>query len=211
MVRRMWRRWAWIAGLLSGCTFVPNPGHGASDAAGAGAEPAPTDGRAASSDADPPPPPPIDAPPDTAMPPPPLPCPSAYTLADPHHPASQYRLVTASTTWASAEAACEADETAGVTQPAHLIVMDDAGEAVFAWAQNTSDQWVGHSDQVTENAWLPVTDQPSVFTGTASGNNNGRDCLIISGAMSATSADSCMSGHPYVCECDGRRANPANF
>ena len=58
---------------------------------------------------------------------------------------------------------------------------------------------------------LPVTDQPNVFTGNASGNNNGRDCLIISGAMSATSADSCMTGHPYVCECDGQRANPANF
>jgi hypothetical protein len=210
----MWRRLALIAGILGGCTFTPNAGNPPDDATGRGGEPLPADARHVGSDADPPPSDaPPDAPPDarpdagTTL----LPCPTSYTLTDPAHPGSQYRLVTASTLWGSAEAACEADELGGVTAPAHLIVLDDAAEAQFAWNQNPSDQWAGHSDQVTENAWLPVTDQSTVFTGAASGNNNGRDCLMISNTNSETTAETCMNGHPYVCECDGRRANPSHF
>jgi hypothetical protein len=205
----MWRRLVWITGFV-GCTFTPNPHQGPSDATGRGGEPLPVDARHDGSDADPPP---IDAMPDARpdAPTPPLPCPAGYTLTDPAHPGSQYRLVTASALWSSAEATCEADEIDGVTGPAHLLVLDDAAEAQFAWDHNTSDQWAGHSDLVTENAWLPVTDQPNVFTGAASGNNNGRDCLMISNTNSETTAESCMNGHPYVCECDGRRANPGHF
>lgn len=206
----MWRRLAWIAGVLGGCTFATNAGHVPDDATGRGGEPLPDDARSPGSDAaDPPIDARPDAPPDAVQPP--LPCPASYALADPDHPGSQYRLVTASSIWVTAEATCEGDEISGVTRPAHLIVLDDAAEATFAWAQNNSDQWVGHSDQVVENAWAPVTDQPDVFTGNASGNNNGRDCLMVNGAMSSTAADSCMTGHPYLCECDGQRADPSHF
>jgi hypothetical protein len=188
----MWRRLVWITGFV-GCTFTPNPNQGPSDATGRGGEPLPVDARHGS-DADPPP---IDAMPD-ARPDattPPLPCPAGYTLTDAAHPGSQYRVVTASAVWSSAEATCEADEINGVTGPAHLMVMDDAAEAQLAWDHNTSDQWVGHSDLVTENAWLPVTDQPNVFTGGANGNNNGRDCLMISNTNSETTAETCRNGH----------------
>jgi hypothetical protein len=210
------RRWlASIGGILGACSFTTNPAQPPDDATGRGGEPLPVaDGRPNGSDADPPPPDaPIDARPDAPIDAmmPPLPCPAGYTLTDANHPGSQYRLVTASAIWSTAEATCEADEVGGVTAPAHLIVMDDAAEAQFAWDQNTSDQWVGHSDQITENAWLPVTDQPNVFTGGANGNNNGRDCLMISNTNSETTAETCMNGHPYVCECDGRRANPGHF
>jgi hypothetical protein len=205
MVRRMGGCRAWIFGVLAGCTFTPNTGHAPGDTAGAGGDPPATDARIAGPDSGQPPP--VDAPPDAG---PPLPCPAQYTLTDANHPGSQYRIVTASATWTDAEATCEADQIAGMTQPAHLVVLDDAAEVALLWNHTNSDQWAGHSDRVAENAWLPVTDQPGVFTGATTGNNNGRNCLVITGATN-TSADSCMTGHPYACECDGRAADPNHF
>lgn len=138
-----------------------------------------------------------------------LQCPNGYTLTDSGHPGSFYKQVTASTTWSGAETDCEDDATAG-TAPTHLIVLDDQAEAAFAWTTNTSDQWVGHSDLVSEGDWLPVTDQSGVFTGNATGNNTNKNCLEVTQSSGQTTAETCTNGHPYLCECDGLAADPAN-
>lgn len=193
--------------VLVGCSFRPNPassfdgnpgGEAAAiiDAAGSGSGSVTHD---AAVDA------PIDAPATT-----PLPCAGSYVLTDLVHP-SLYRQVTASASWTSAETDCENDEVTGVTAPAHLIVLDDAGEATYIWTLMNSDQWVGHSDRITEGNFLPVTDQQGVYTGNAAGNDGGKDCLMVHNTGGATTADTCTNGHPYVCECDGRAANPGNF
>ena len=95
---------------------------------------------------------------------------------------------------------------ATLTGPAHLIVLDDQDEALFAWSQNNSNQWLGHSDTASEGNFIAVTDQQLVFTGNASGNNASKNCLMTKDSARQTSADGCTSGHPYLCECDGNAA-----
>jgi hypothetical protein len=193
-------------GVMAGCTFehgiMPGSGDaaviphdGASDVHGdAPRDDAPVGD--AGHDALPP-----DPQPDAATP---ASCPASYTLHDPARPASYYRLESASTSWAGAEALCEAD---GPTS--HLIVLDDDAERAWAFARNTSDQWAGISDRISEGTWLPVTDQSIWFAGTAAGNVPPRDCLVIKQAD--TAADMCSAGHPYLCECDGYTVQPDQF
>ncbi len=190
--------------VVVGCTFTPNPGR-TSDA-NPGGEPQPPDATGSAMPVDAPHDAPADSPSITL-----LPCPTGYTLTDAGHPGSLYRQVTASASWTSAETDCENDEVASVTGPAHLIVLDDAAEATYVWILMNSDQWVGSSDLKTEGNFLPVTDQPGVYTGPATGNDGGKDCLMVHNPGGQTNADTCTNGHPYVCECDGRAANPANF
>lgn len=202
----MWGRLA-VSTILAGCTFTPNPGgspdgnHGGgpADSSGSGSGSGSSTPDAAI-DA------PADAPVITL-----LPCPVTYTLTDGSPPGSHYRQVTASTSWQNAEADCANDEIPTVTGPAHLIVLDDANEATFIWNLMNSDQWVGSSDLKTEGTFLAVTDQQVVYTGMASGNDGGKDCLDVHNTGGVTDADTCTNGHPYVCECDGRAANPTHF
>jgi len=195
--------WARLAGsaVMVGCTFTPNPQSSPRDG-NPGGEPTKFDAAGSGSgsgmpDAA------IDAPSVTV-----LPCPGSYFQGV---NGSHYRQVTASTSWQNAETDCENDEDQGVTGPAHLIVLDDAGEATLIWTLMNSDQWVGHSDLKTEGTFLPVTDQQVVYTGLAMGNDGGKDCLMVHNTGGLTTTDTCTNGHPYVCECDGRAANPANF
>lgn len=140
-----------------------------------------------------------------------LPCPTGYLLTDAGHPGSFYKQVTASTSWSAAETDCENDQIATVTGPAHLIVLDDQNEAAFAWSTNNSNQWVGHTDIANEASWIPVTNQPNAFTGNATGNNNSRNCLEVTQSSGQTTAESCTQTRPYLCECDGNAADPANY
>ncbi|HSN29134.1 MAG TPA: C-type lectin domain-containing protein, partial [Kofleriaceae bacterium] len=136
--------------------------------------------------------------------------PSSYTLHDSSRPHSFYKQVTASVTWSVAEVDCESDEVPTVTAPAHLLVLDDQSEAAYAWSTNNSNQWAGHTDTKTEGTWLPITDQPTVFTGAASGNNSSKDCLEVTQSSGQTTAESCTQTRPYLCECDGNAADAAN-
>lgn len=202
----MWGRLA-VSAILASCTFTPNPG--SSHDGNPGGEPALIDAPGSGSgsgmpdaaiDA------PADAPAITV-----LPCPASYTLTDGNHPGSHYRQVTASANWQNAEADCANDEIPTATGPAHLIVLDDTNEATFIWNLMNSDQWVGSSDLKTEGAFLAVTDQQVVYTGMASGNDGGKDCLEVHNTGGVTTTDTCTNGHPYVCECDGRAADPTHF
>ena len=195
-----------MCAALAACTFRPNPA--GPDDSNPGGEPGPG-GPGSGSGSNQRPDAAIDGPVDARVTL--LPCPASYTLTDAGHPGSTYREVTASASWQAAETDCVNDQVATVTGPTHLIVLDDQPEAVFAWNQNNSDQWVGSSDLKTEGNFLPVTDQQTVFTGNATGNDGGKDCLMIHMSSGQTNADTCTNGHPYVCECDGRAENPNNF
>jgi hypothetical protein len=145
-----------------------------------------------------------------AMPdgPPALLCPPSYTLFDNARPLSRYRHVTASASWQVAEATCEADG-GNAFLPAHLIVLDDEAERQWAFDQGTTDKWIGATDIKTEGTILAVTDQPSPFFGAAASNNMSKDCLYLDG--STTVMEVCSAGRPYLCECDGRAADPARY
>jgi len=138
-------------------------------------------------------------------------CPATYLLSDAGHPGSLYRKTTASSSWAAAEQDCEDDQVASVTGPTHLLVLDDQNEGVYAWSLNNSNQWLGATDIKTEGTWLPVTDQLGTFSGGASGNNASKNCLMTKDASGQTSADTCTTGHPYLCECDRYAPDPDNY
>jgi len=137
-----------------------------------------------------------------------LACPGTYALHDAARPMSFYRWVSASGSWGSAEALCENDASP-TTRPAHLIVLDDDAERVWAFAQNNSDQWVGMTDNRHEGEWLAVTDQASPYVGNASGNLANKDCMILN--TNETVAEGCSITHPYLCECDGLAADASHF
>lgn len=124
-------------------------------------------------------------------------CPLTYTLHDAARPNSFYRSITASVSWSVAEEICESDRLGLAT---HLIVLDDENERIWAFAQNTSDQWVGMTDAAASGIWVAVTVQPNPYVGQASGNLPSKNCLILK--QSETAADGCTNGHPYLCECD---------
>jgi hypothetical protein len=140
--------------------------------------------------------------------PPALQCPPSYTLMDAARPNSRYRHETASAMWLAAELACETD--AGLSYaPTHLIVLDDSAERQWAFNQGTTDKWVGATDRKTEGTILAVTDQPAPFFGAANSNGDMKDCLYLDGGT--TVMEVCTAGRPYLCECDGRAADPTRY
>jgi hypothetical protein len=137
-----------------------------------------------------------------------LQCPTTYTLVDSARPDSRYHLVTTEASWTAAEANCESHG-GGAFLPTHLIVLDDATERLWAYNQGSSDKWVGASDRITEGTFRAVTDQPNPYFGNPGSNATDKDCVFTK--QSATEMEVCTKDFPYLCECDGRAANPANF
>jgi hypothetical protein len=187
--------------VVPGCRFEPGTLGGADDARRDGPgdgmrdEMSPGADTAAVGDAG------LDAPPS-------LLCPATYMLFDNARPDSRYRHVTASANWLAAEVTCEADGGSGFL-PAHLIVLDDEAERQWAFDQGTTDKWIGATDIKTEGAILAVTDQPSPFFGAAASDDTTKDCLYLDG--SGTVMEVCMAGRPFLCECDGRAADPTRY
>jgi hypothetical protein len=184
--------------VLPGCRFEPGAPGGADDARRDGPV---TDGMMAPDDGSSNDAPRADAPPS-------LLCPATYTLFDSARPNSRYRHVTASATWQTAEMTCEADGGNGLL-PAHLIVLDDEAERQWAFDQGSTDKWIGATDIKTEGTILAVTDQPAPFFGAAASNNMSKDCLYLD--SSGTLMEVCSAGRPYLCECDGREADPTRY
>lgn len=135
-------------------------------------------------------------------------CPLSYTLIDNARPASRYRVVTASDDWPAAEADCE-DDGGATFQAGHLVVLDNEAERQFVYQQGTTDKWIGASDVNTEGQLQAVTDQPSPYFGNAASQEQSKDCMFTN--QNETTMESCNSGFQYICECDGRNANPSNF
>lgn len=136
------------------------------------------------------------------------PCPATYTLTNAAEPGSKYRLVTASDDWAAAELDC-ANDGGGTFLPTHLIVLDDQAERDWVYDQGTTDKWVGATDVNVEGTYEAITDQPSPYFGTPQSNSQSKDCMFIN--QTATVMESCGATFQYICECDGRAADPTNF
>ena len=106
--------------------------------------------------------------------------------------------------WLEAEAACE-------SEGAHLAVVDDEDElALFTLTlTDVEDAWVGASDRVTPDKYITVTGEPFfVQWGNAEPNGTG-DCIEVErGDMGDTD---CTVKNDYICEVDGRRADPTSY
>ncbi len=144
---------------------------------------------------------------DAAADAPPAQCAASYDLTNAAEPASRYRLVTTQSAWLAAEMDCEDDGGGG---PAHLIVLDDAAERLWAYEQGNTDKWVGVTDLVAEGVPIAVTLQTLPYTGTAASNDQPKDCMFNN--QNVTVMESCANAaFPYLCECDGLAASPARY
>lgn len=106
--------------------------------------------------------------------------------------------------WLDAEAACEADG-------AHLAVVDGAAElALFtAMLGTVEDAWVGASDRITPDVFITVTRAPFfVQWGDTEPNGTG-DCVEVERGEMGDS--DCAVRNDYICELDGRSADPTTY
>ncbi len=144
-------------------------------------------------------------------------CPSDYTVTLAGM-SSRYRLVDDEATWLDAQTDCGND---GATT--HLMVLNsDAERQAFAPHTLAFARHVGHSDEVTEGAWLAVTDDPVVYAalvalteppwnaGEPDEGTNG-NCVTIGTDLDLRDRNCDDTPAAYVCECDGFAPNPANF
>ncbi len=125
-------------------------------------------------------------------------CPSGFTL---RAPLSCHRPSTTSVAWRDAEVACESDG-------AHLVVVDDSAEDVALPA----NVWIGASELVIPGTFKWVTGVASAFTRwapTEPGAVGGASC--VEARPDGWHDDNCPELKAYVCEYDGRAADPAQF
>jgi len=129
---------------------------------------------------------------------PPFACPSGYTLRADH---SCYRAVNTARTWDAAEADCE---TAG----AHLAVVDDLTEDGAV----PDNVWIGYTELITPGTFKWVTGVAATYTGFAAGEPGsvgGASC--VEARADGWHDDNCPEAKNYVCEFDGRAADPSAF
>lgn len=136
-------------------------------------------------------------------------CPPGYEIAG--ESGSAYRSG-ADLGWLAAESACEADGPG-----AHLVVIDDATEnATVDAISSASRTWIGYSDLTTADAWRWVTSAPGVDDRWDTGGggpdepDGTGDCAAID-QNGSWQDQSCADSRDYVCECDGRSADPDAF
>ncbi|HEY8145111.1 MAG TPA: C-type lectin domain-containing protein [Kofleriaceae bacterium] len=133
-------------------------------------------------------------------------CPPGYEIAG--ESGSAYRSG-ADLGWLAAEGACEADGPG-----THLVVIDDATEnATVDAISSASRTWIGYSDLIAANTWRWVTSVPGFDGGwdTGGGQPDGSgDCAVID-QNGGWRDQGCGDSRDYVCECDGRSADPDAF
>jgi hypothetical protein len=132
-------------------------------------------------------------------------CPGGYI--DLGIPGSLYRIGPAAS-WLQAERACE-DDSGGTST--HLVVLD-SDEELAAIDPRVTQAWIGLSDRRVENDFLAVTGGHPLFQPWAPGEPNdsfGEDCVEIDGAQ--INDEECNVLELFVCECDGRRADPTSY
>jgi len=106
-----------------------------------------------------------------------------------------------SATWLAAEQACE-------QLGAHLAVPDTAAEAM----EIRSQRWLGITDLVAEGTFRAVTGAAVSFTSWAIGEPTGGfgDC-VFTDPQARWHTGPCDFPFAYVCERDGRPADPAAY
>lgn len=194
MKAQLWFAASMIVWSAPSCAFDPSgssSGRSGGDADAAG-----------TADADPAEPPPRDA--DGASAPDAFACPPGYEIQG-----ESYYRIGSDLSWADAEGACEGDG-AG----AHLVVIDDATENALVDALSSASRtWIGYSDRAEGDSWLWVTGGTGWTGGwdTGSSEPSGTgDCVATDGDALWGDED-CSDSRDYVCECDGRPADPASY
>lgn len=127
-------------------------------------------------------------------------CPSEYTE---NAFGTCYRDVTSGERWQAAEEDCESDG-------AHLVVVDDAAEN----AAVPNGRWIGYSETVTEGTFLWVTGAgASTFAGPWGGGDPDRldDAYCVERRSDGWHDDNCWEAKAYLCEHDGRPADPSTW
>ena len=125
-------------------------------------------------------------------------CAVGYELSDSNRYC--YKRVTASKTWAAAQAACRSDDPLRNTD---LAVIGTQVDADFLDSQGFGDSWIGLNDITTEGVWLNVDGTTPTYTGwTGSEPNNGwgrnEDCTHYRSAKNWNDL-ACSSAQPFVC------------
>ncbi len=143
-------------------------------------------------------------------------CPSTYAPIVSVNPmSSRYRFSGATgLKWIDAENDC-ADDAAGGELATHLVVLDDAAEMLaviggLSGNGNIQDQWIGATDLEEEDTIEYVTNQTTTLTLLPTAANASKDCIRLKNTPS-TEYRSCDEVNKYVCECDGRAADPNRF
>ena len=136
-------------------------------------------------------------------------CPRGYEIAG--ESGSAYRSG-AALAWLAAESACEADGPG-----THLVVIDDTAEnATVDAISSASRTWIGYSDVVDPDTWRWVTSEPGFGGGWDTGGGGADepdgtgDCATMD-QNGSWQDQSCADSRDYVCECDGRSADPDAF
>ena len=142
-------------------------------------------------------------------------CPITYAPIATNPLGSRYRFVGGNgASWIDAETDC-ADDATNTAPATHLVVLDDAAEQLaaiggIAGGGNLQDQWIGATDLGEESEIRYVTAQPVTLTLTPSAANDNKDCIRLKNTPSTEFRD-CTEVNKYVCECDGRAADPNRF
>lgn len=132
-------------------------------------------------------------------------CPGSYSMLLGQSGSSRYRVVSNTTDWLAAEAACEADGH-------HLAIPDDNNElTAFYTALVAQNIWIGVTDRITETTYLRVTGGAATFLDWAPGQPDTDDCAYIDGLTTKLTMQSCGSGRRYICECDGVAADATSY
>lgn len=116
------------------------------------------------------------------------------------------------TTWVGAEAACEADGT-------HLAIpQTEAEHLAFVDVVAGASRWLGVTDRVTANAWIPViggTTWVAHWAGGAPGTGGKcvlLTCVGIDGEEATPCEDPDAQWHKgFICECDGQAADSTSY
>jgi hypothetical protein len=144
-------------------------------------------------------------------------CPTDYVAigAEP----SRYRVEDSINDWRSAATRCAADGT-GLGANTHLVVLTTSGERAALAPIMDRERWVGHSDQITEGMYIPVTDEPSGYPALAAlmsppwsptEPNGTGDCAVMSATLLLLDRDCTNEDQAYVCECDLYPDDPDNY
>jgi hypothetical protein len=149
----------------------------------------------------------IDAAVDALIPPDAIDCPVSYS--DIGVAGSRYRIVTSADGWLAAEVDCENDGSA-----THLVVIDGATELAMLDPVVAATVWVGISDRIDEGMFLAVTGGTPPFQPWRAGEPNDgifmpSDCVELDGFE--YNDEACGTNRGYVCECDGRPADPSTY
>lgn len=127
-------------------------------------------------------------------------CPAGYVLND---VGTCYRDVTSGASWQSAEEDCEDDG-------AHLVVVDSAEELDGI----PFGRWIGYSETVMQGTFVWVTGPgASTFAPPWGGTDpdTTADAFCVERRTDGFRDDNCFEAKAYVCEHDGRAADPRTW